>query len=280
MLEDRTFAIIGAGTMGEVVLAGLRERSGVPAERIVASAPRAERRQALAERYGIHTTADNREAAAAADVVVLAIKPQVFPRVAQELRGALPSHGLVLSVLAGTPLQALCERLGHEAVVRAIPNLPARIGEGMTVWTATQAVTAEQRSLAAELLAALGRQRFVEDERAVDRAAALSGMAPAYCFLVLEALVDAGVHLGFSRPVATELILEGLYGSLLFARQSGEHPAELRGQVTSPGGVSAESLYALEKGGLRTVLADGVWAAYRRILELGRGEEAPRIGVK
>ncbi|MEA2692121.1 MAG: pyrroline-5-carboxylate reductase [Acidobacteriota bacterium] len=275
-MRDRTLALIGAGTMGEAILAGLLDRQLLPPERIVVTAPRPERRQALAERYGVRATGDNREAISEADITLFAVKPQILPQVLPALQGAIPPHGLVITVLAGTPIAAFRQGLGHEAIVRAIPNLPAQIGEGMTAWTATAAVTAEQRSAAAALLGALGKERYVEDESYVDMAAALSGVSPAFCFLLLEALVDAGVHLGFKREVAEELVLQGMHGSLVFAQQSGQHLAELRGRVTSPGGVSADALYTLEKGGLRTLMADGVWAAYRRILELGRGETAPR----
>jgi pyrroline-5-carboxylate reductase len=275
-MRDRTLALIGAGTMGEAILAGLLDRQLLPPERIVVTAPRPERRQALAERYGVRATGDNREAISGADITLFAVKPQILPQVLPALRGAIPSHALVITVLAGTPLATFRQGLGHEAIVRAIPNLPAQIGEGMTAWTATAAVTEEQRSTAAALLGALGKERYVEDESYVDMAAALSGVSPAFCFLLLEALVDAGVHLGFKREVAEELVLQGMHGSLVFAQQSGQHLAELRGRVTSPGGVSADALYTLEKGSLRTLMADGVWAAYRRILELGRGETAPR----
>jgi pyrroline-5-carboxylate reductase len=278
MRKDLSLALIGAGAMGEAILAGLLDRQLLAPERILVTTPRPERRAALAERYGVRTTDDNREAAAAADIILFAVKPQILPRVLPALRGEIPPQCLVITVLAGTPIETFREGLRHEAIVRAIPNLPAQIGAGMTVWTATAAVTGEQRSATAALLGALGKERYVEDESHVDMAAALSGTAPAFCFLLLEALVDAGVHLGFKREVAQELVLQGMHGSLLFAQQSGLHPAELRGRVTSPGGVSADALYTLEKGGLRTVMADGVWAAYRRILELGRGETLPAAG--
>jgi pyrroline-5-carboxylate reductase len=275
-MRDWTLALIGAGTMGEAILAGLLDRQLLPPERIVVTAPRPERRQALAERYGVRATGDNREAISGADITLFAVKPQILPRVLPALHGGIPSHALVITVLAGTPIATFRQGLDHEAIVRAIPNLPAQIGEGMTAWTATAAVTEEQRNAAAALLGALGKERYVEDESYVDMAAALSGVSPAFCFLLLEALVDAGVHLGFKREVAEELVLQGMHGSLVFAQQPGQHLAELRGRVTSPGGVSADALYTLEKGGLRTLMADGVWAAYRRILELGRGETAPR----
>jgi len=258
--------------MGEAILARLLDQQKALPALTRATALRPERRQALAERYGILTTEDNREAVSGAEIVLLAVKPQTLPEVLPALRGAISPEALVLSVMAGVPIATLRSGLEHEAIIRAIPNLPVEIGQGVTVWAATPQVTGAQRELAADLLGALGRERQVADERQVDMAAALSGTAPAFSFLILESLVDAGVHLGFTRQVAEELILHGLSGSLAYAEQAGKHAAELRSLVTSPAGVSADALYTLEKGGLRTVLADGVWAAYRRILELGRGK--------
>jgi pyrroline-5-carboxylate reductase len=275
MLRDLTFAFIGAGTMGEAMIAGLLKKQLVPADRILATTPRAERREALETKHGIRTNADNRAAAASADVVVLSFKPQLLAEVLPALRGAISPRAIVISVIAGATIATFHELLGHEAILRALPNTPAQISEGVTVWTATPAVTEKQRELVAAILGALGREHYVTDEKFIDMAAALSGTAPAYCFLVLEALVDAGVHLGFSRRMAEDLVLEAMHGSLLYAMQSGKHLAELRNMVTSPGGSSAAALYAMEKGGLRTVMADGVWASYRRVQELGKVAPAP-----
>lgn len=275
MLHHLTIAFIGAGMMGEAMIAGLLKEQLVPADQIIATGPRAERRAALHEQYGIRITDDNREAAHEADVVVFAIKPQTLPKVLPTLRGAVQSDNLVISIIAGAPIDAFRDTLGHDAVVRSMPNTPAQIAEGMTVWTATSTVSEQQRGIAAAILGALGKEHYVADEKYIDMATALSGTGPAYCFLMLEALVDAGVHMGFPRRVAEELILQTMHGSVLFAMQSGKHFAELRNMVTSPGGTTAEALHALERGGLRTVMADGVWAAYRRTQELG-GKDASR----
>ncbi len=198
------------------------------------------------------------------------MKPQTLPKVVPALAGGVRPGALVVSIVAGATLAGFRQGLRHEPVVRAIPNTPAQIDEGMTVWTATPAVDERQRRTAAAILGALGREHFVDDEKYLDMATALSGTGPAFCFLFVEALIDAGVHLGFSRRVAEELVLQTMHGSVLFAMQSGKHLAELRNMVTSPGGTSAEALHALERGGLRTVVADGVWAAYRRTQELGK----------
>ena len=147
------------------------------------------------------------------------------------------------------------------------------IGEGITVWTASTSVTAEQSELARKILSALGSEIFVEEEGYLDMATALSGSGPAYVFLFMEAMVDAGVHMGFSRNVAEQMVYQTVRGSVEYARQAGRHLATLRNQVTSPGGTSAEALYQIEKGGLRTVMSRAIWAAYQKSRRLGRGVE-------
>jgi pyrroline-5-carboxylate reductase len=268
-LTRRAIATVGSGVMAEALVAGLLRASVVTPAQIVASHPRAERRQALETAHGIRTVASNADAVREADIVLLAIKPQMLARVAADIRPALRPGQLVISILAGATTTALTELLGHDAVVRAMPNTPAQLGHGMTVWYATPEVSAEQRAQASALLATLGAQLEVDDERFVAMATAVSGTGPTYVFLVMEALIDAAVHLGFPRHVAHDLVVETLEGSTFFAKQSAMHPAVLRNMVTSPGGTSAAALHELESGRLRTVLSEAVWAAYRRTVELG-----------
>jgi len=273
-LDGRVIATVGSGVMAEGMIAGLLRGKLVRAGQLVASHPRADRREALVARHGIRTVASNPEAVRDADIVLLAIKPQMLAKVGHEIRGDLRDGQLVISILAGATTKALIGHLGHRAVVRAMPNTPAQLGRGMTVWYATPDVTAEQRAQAATLLGALGAQIEVDDEKMVAMATAVSGTGPTYVFLVMEALIDAAVHLGFPRHVAHDLVVETLEGSTLFAKQSGLHPAELRNIVTSPGGTSAAALHELESGRLRTVLSEAVWAAFRRTVELGEQLEA------
>jgi pyrroline-5-carboxylate reductase len=268
-LTRRAIATVGSGVMAEALVAGLLRASVVTPAQIVASHPRAERRQALETAHGIRTVASNADAVREADIVLLAIKPQMLARVAADIRPALRPGQLVISILAGATTTALTELLGHDAVVRAMPNTPAQLGHGMTVWYATPEVSAEQRAQASALLETLGAQLEVDDERFVAMATAVSGTGPTYVFLVMEALIDAAVHLGFPRHVAHDLVVETLEGSTFFAKQSAMHPAVLRNMVTSPGGTSAAALHELESGRLRTVLSEAVWAAYRRTVELG-----------
>jgi pyrroline-5-carboxylate reductase len=213
-------------------------------------------------------TADNAEAARRGDAVVLGIKPQVMPGVLKEIRESLAPEKLVISIIAGATTQTLRNGLDHAALVRVMPNTPAQIGEGVNIWYATPETTAEHREQAKALLGALGHELQVADERFVAMATAVSGTGPTYVFLVMEALIDSAVHLGFPRHMAHDLVLETIKGSVAFAERTQKHPAQLRDMVTSPGGTSAAALHELERGRLRTVLADAVWAAYRRTMSL------------
>jgi pyrroline-5-carboxylate reductase len=262
-------AFIGAGVMGEAMIKGLLNQELLPPENIVAADPRGDHLHALRDRYGILVATDNVEAACGADVLVLSVKPQVMDAVLSELRGQVDGVRLILSIVAGVPLKTISDNLLNARVVRSMPNTPGQIGRGITVWTASPNVGAEQRAQAEALLGAMGEQIYADDERFLDMATALSGSGPAYVFMFMEALVDSGVHMGFPRRDAEKLVAQTLLGSVLYAQQSGLHPAELRNQVTSPGGTTAAALHEMEKGGLRTVLSEGVWAAYRRSQALG-----------
>ena len=278
MFTDQSVAFIGGGIMGEAMIRGLITRDIVAPQQIIVADPMAERLDDLRGRYGIRVTVSNAEAAEAGQVIVLSVKPQNLAEVMPGIRGHLRRQDLLLSILAGTPIRKLADGVAHAAVVRAMPNTPAQIGQGMTVWTATPEVTTDQRGQAQAILGALGVELFVGDEGYLDMATALSGTGPAYIFMFMEALVDAGVHLGFSRRVSEQLVFQTMRGSLEYAAQSGKHVAELRNQVTSPGGTTAAALYHLEKGGLRTVLSRAIWAAYQRSVELGQGEKVKGPG--
>ena len=268
--------------MAEAMIAGLLRQQLVAPEQIAGSHPRAARREELQRRYGIRVYEGNREAAtlqppederdaeSPGSVVILAVKPQRLGLVLDELKGALRQEQLILSIVAGARAETIAGELLHPMVVRAMPNTPAQIGQGMTAWTATDEVDDARRSQVRAMLQALGRELYVESERMIDMATALSATGPTYIFLVMEALVDAGVHMGFSRHVAQELVTQTMLGSVLFAQESHKHPAELRNMVTSPGGTSAEAIYQMEKGSMRTVLSKAVYAAFNRAVALGK----------
>ena len=278
MFTDQKISFIGAGTMGEAMIRGLLGQKIVQADQIVAADPWKERVDFLAERYGITTTMDNRIAAEEGQIVILSIKPQSIPYVLPEIRGHLRRQDLLLSIIAGTPIKKLSDGAAHASVVRAMPNTPAQIGMGITVWTATEEVSEEHKKQASAILGSLGDEIFVAQESYLDMATALSGSGPGYIFMMMEALIDAGVHLGFSRHIARELVFKTMRGSVEYASQSGKHVAELRNQVTSPGGTTAAALYHMEKGGLRTVISRGIWAAYERSVALGQGEDVKDPG--
>ncbi|HZS15358.1 MAG TPA: pyrroline-5-carboxylate reductase [Candidatus Dormibacteraeota bacterium] len=267
-LHGARVGVVGTGVMAESMLAGLLRQGLVEPGNVVCSHPRAERRRALEEAHGVQATESNAEAARGADVVLLAVKPQVLDEVFPELRPVLAPQQLVVSVVAGASTAALGTALEHPAIVRAMPNTPAQIGQGVTVWYATESVTEEGKARARGMLSALGREFEVHHERQVAMATAVSGTGPSYIFLFIESLVDAAVHLGFPRHLARELVLDTMQGSAAFALQSGLHIAELRDMVTSPGGTTAAAMYELERGKLRTVVSDAVWAAFERTLQL------------
>jgi pyrroline-5-carboxylate reductase len=275
-LENKTISFVGSGIMAEAMIKGLLNQKLLNAAQLIAADPREERGDELTSNYGLRFTTNNAEAAEAADILVFSTKPQVIGQVLGSLNGQGSKPALVLSILAGVRISTLRDGTGNQSIARAMPNTPAQIGEGITVWTATPEVPESERQHAKALLGALGEELFMEDEKFLDMATALSGTGPAYVFMFMEALIDAGVHMGFSRRDAERLVLQTVRGSVDYARQSGMHQAELRNQVTSPGGTSAEAIYQLEKGGLRTVLSRAVYAAFRRSVELGKAQEKKR----
>ena len=271
MNNGTKIAFIGPGVMAEAMIAGLISQKVVSPGSIFASGPSAARVGELGERHAIETGTDNAAAVEDADVVVLAVKPQRLDFVMKDLRGSIKSSALVVSIVAGATIDKISAGLDHDLVVRSMPNTPAQIGEGITVWTAAEAVSDEQKEIAREILTAFGDEIFLDEERFLDMATALSGTGPAYVFLFMEAMVDAGVHLGFSRRVAEILVAKTFRGSVDFYSKPDDplHLARLRNQVTSPGGTSAAALYYLEKAGFRTAISRAIWAAYERSRELG-----------
>jgi pyrroline-5-carboxylate reductase len=257
-------AFIGAGNMGEAIIRTTLSKGVAKASDIVASDVSEERRSHLSREYGIAVVSDNRHAVERAEVVLLAIKPVSLPEVMAELKGFLQPEQPVLSIIAGASIATLCRGLAHKNVVRAMPNTPAQIGEGVTVWTATSEVKEEHQQKARSLLSALGKQIFVSDEKYIDMATAVSGSGPAYIFLIIESLVDASVHIGLPRGLAQDLVLETVSGAVHLVQKSAKHPAELRNMVTSPGGTTAEGLLQLEEGGLRALLAQAIIAGYEK----------------
>ena len=260
--------LIGGGFMGEALVSALLKQGVAKAAGVTVSDVAQARRDHLASQYGVAVTTENAEAAKGAELVVLAVKPQEFPAVAADLRGRLDAKQTVVTIMAGVPVRRIVEELGHEAVVRVMPNTAAFVGQAMSVWTASAAVSDRGRTAVARLLQAMGRELQVSDEKYLDMATAVSGSGPGFVFLFLEALIDAAVHIGLRREVAEELAVQTLLGSATLARETGKHPAELRNMVTSPGGTTAAGLQVLEDDGLRGAIIDAIEAAYERAQEL------------
>ena len=268
MLKKK-IAFIGSGAMAEAMIAGLIRQKLSKPEDLRAAGPRSARGDELKKKYGISPFRDNNQAIENAQVIVLSVKPQRLTNVMKSLKG-IRQDTLVLSIVAGASLKKISTGLKHTAIVRSMPNTPAQIGRGITVWTTSSSVNSTQKEIARSILSALGEEVYVEDENYLDMATALSGTGPAYVFLFMEALIDAGVHMGFPRYIAEKLVVETLRGSVEYFQKIEHHPAALRNQVTSPGGTSAEALYYLEKAGFRTAISRAIWAAYQRSLELGK----------
>jgi pyrroline-5-carboxylate reductase len=261
-------AVIGGGTMGGALVKSiLRARLAAKGDIIVSDVSR-ERRELAGKRYGIAVTDDNAAAVKGADTVILAIKPQEMDGVMDQVSGHLKSQ-LVISIAAGVTLETISRRLKYGAVVRAMPNTPAQVGRGMTVWTSSGELTAEKHAAARLILACLGEEMYLKDERYMDMATAVSGSGPAYVFLFIEALIDAGVHIGLPRDTAQKLVIETVAGSAEVMKKMARHPAELRNMVTSPGGTTTEALLRMESGGLRSLVINAVTAAYEKAKSLG-----------
>lgn len=274
LLKNTRLAFIGCGVMAESVVAGLLRQNLVRAEQICASHPRENRREELRNKYKIEVFEHNSDAVNslpdADSVVFLCVKPQRIGGVLQEIKAFVKPTQLIVSIIAGATIETISESLNNDLIVRTMPNTPSQIGAGMTAWTCAEAVSGEQKSQVKMLLTALGKELYVENEHQIDMATALSATGPTYIFMMMEAMTDAGVHLGFSREVSKELVQQTMLGATLFAMESHKHPAELRNMVTSPGGTSAEAIYQMEKGSLRTVLSKAIYSAYKRAVDLGK----------
>ncbi|MGB9666324.1 MAG: pyrroline-5-carboxylate reductase [Candidatus Cryosericum sp.] len=268
MSHETRVSIVGGGVMANAFVQSLLAKGVVPESNIIVSSRGKQALEAIRERHGVRTTVSNREAVQFGDIVILAVKPQNLERVFADINGAMQPDQVLLSIVAGAGIDRLREGTGHDRIVRCMPNTPAQVGAGVSVWMGSPVLTEEDRVLVRSVLGAVGIEIQVDEERYVDMATAVSGTGPAYVFLFVEAFMDAAVHLGFQRDVALNLVLQTMEGSIKLARSSNKHVAELKNSVTSPGGTTAEALYELEKGGFRTALSKAVWAAYQRTLVL------------
>jgi pyrroline-5-carboxylate reductase len=268
MRIEGTIGFIGAGNMVEAMVKGLLASDAVGVAQIVASEPRPDRRREVAARFGIEVVADNKEAARRADILVLAVKPQILGKVLREIAAPMRKDTLVISICAGVPSEYVERKLGDRRVVRAMPNTPALVGAGATVICGGENATEDDLAAAQQIFDSVG-MTVVLDETLLDAATGLSGSGPAYVFLIIEALSDAGVKVGLSRYNAQALAAQTLLGSAKLLIETGAHPGLLKDMVTSPGGTAIAGLHTLEAGGLRTTLINAVESATRRSAELG-----------
>ncbi|MDD4875625.1 MAG: pyrroline-5-carboxylate reductase [Dehalococcoidales bacterium] len=268
-MDNLKIAFIGGGNMGEAILASVLDRELSVPEAVFISDINEDRCQYLEQKYNVIALNNNQLAVQKGDVVVLAIKPQNLADVMVELRDKFNTEQLVLSIIAGANIDTIRNGFNHNAVVRAMPNTPAQIGEGIAVWLSTPEVNEQQKELAGAILGAMGKEIYVNDEKYIDMATAVSGSGPAYFFLFMESLAEAAVHIGLPENIAQELVFETMLGSSHFAQKSGKSLAELRRMVTSPGGTTAAALAKLEGGGFSELVGEAVNAAYNKAKELG-----------
>jgi pyrroline-5-carboxylate reductase len=264
-----TIAFIGGGNMAEAILSAVLAKHLATAEEVIVSDIAEARRVYLEGKYGIQVTGDNPQGVKDKKIVILAVKPQVLAEVMTGLKGLLKPDQLVISIIAGKSINTIKQGLSHSCIARSMPNTPAQIGEGITVWTTTPQVTSAQKKEAAAILGVMGEEIYTDDEKYLDMATAVSGSGPAYVFLFVESLAAAAVKLGFSPETAQKLALQTLLGAGHLLQKSGKSPQELRRMVTSPGGTTAEAIAAFEKGGFSQLVETAVTAAYEKAKKLG-----------
>jgi pyrroline-5-carboxylate reductase len=264
-------AIIGAGKMGGILLQGFLKNHLVAPEQIFATVQHPDRAQALSAQFGVEVTTDNLAAAQQADVILLGVKPIQVPDLIEQIKPALKPGKMVLSFAASVKTRSIEDGAGCElAVIRAMPNTPAMIGAGVTALCAGRFVSTENMAVAQRIFNTVGRTVIV-DEKHMDAVTGLSGSGPAFLYIIIEALAEAGVNVGLPRDVATLLAAQTTLGSARMVLETGYHPALLKDQVTTPAGCTVDGILELEEGGLRVTLIKAVKRATQRAKELANG---------
>ncbi len=266
----KKLAIIGAGMMGSAIVSGIVKKSVADPKNIFLSDPDTDKLTALCSRLGTNAAASNAEAAEGADAVLIAVKPQFLEDAAAALEDRIPEDALVMTIVAGVPIAYYLKALNRKHIIRIMPNTPAQVGEGVCGWYAAEAVSAAQKELCEKILSALGMQFEVRRESDLDLVTAVSGSGPAYVYLFIESMTDAAVQLGLPRPLAQKIVLQTVFGSSAYMKQTGKHPVILKNEVTSPGGTTAAALAMMEKDGLRTAVTEGMIACLQKTIELGK----------
>ena len=263
-------SFIGGGIMAEAIIRGILGANIASSRDISVSDPIKLRRQYLSETYDVSTYSSNVDVISRSELVILSVKPQNLKEVVWEIKSNLSSKNTVVSIIAGASMQSLCKELEHNKVIRLMPNTPAQIGQGITVWTSSNEVSESEIESTRKILKTLGDEIYVAEEKYIDMATALSASGPAYVFMFIESLIDAGVYLGMSREMSRKLTIETILGSTKLLKSSDNHPAILRDMVTSPGGTTAEGLLALEQGLFKSSVMSAVISAFNKSLDLGK----------
>ena len=274
MLKNKKLGFIGGGNMAEALIKGLVAAAFFDSKRIFVSEPSKSKRDALYTKYKIKTTGDNVELGKKCDILIFAVKPQVLKEVLRDIRSVVGSEKLLISVAAGVPISIIDRVLRGDSkkkfsVVRTMPNTPSLVQEGVTAIASGKHVSKADVKIAHRIFEAVGRTVDVEEGH-LDAVTGLSGSGPAYIFMLIESLSDAGVKMGLSREIANTLTIQTVLGSAKLAQESGKHPGELKDMVTSPAGTTITGLHALEEGGLRTTIMNAVEDATLRSRELGQ----------
>lgn len=269
-LIDKRICFLGCGNMGEALVSGLVQSGSARPENIICTDIREERLQELGARYGVRTTVRNAEAVQQSQIVIYAVKPQLMAEVLKETAGELDMSKLVISIAAGVPLRAIESLLQKQLrLIRVMPNIAASVKESATAISAGKHAQKEDIELAMAIFNSVGKAVFLRENYLMDAITGLSGSGPAYLFIIVDALADAGVKMGLSRKDAQFLAAQTVLGAAKMLMETGEHPGQLKDRVTSPGGTAIAGIHTLEKGGLRTTLINAVEAATQRSKELG-----------
>jgi len=271
MLQDKKICLVGTGNMGEALVSGLVCAKATPRENIICTDISEPKLETIAEKYGVRTSTDNVEAIKASDIIIYAVKPQILAPVLKETAACLDMSKVIISIAAGVPLAAIESCLNKDLrLVRVMPNIAAFVKESATAIAAGRNASQDDINLAKAVFDSVGKSVFIDENILMDAITGLSGSGPAYIFLIVDALADAGVKMGLSREDARFLSSQTVLGAAKLLLETNEHPGQLKDRVTSPGGTAIAGIHTLEKGGLRTTLINAVEAATERSRELGK----------
>ena len=264
-----TIGFIGGGIMAEALISGILNSKSYQPSQINVSDPIKERIDELNKKYKINCSTDNKKVIRESTILIIAVKPQNIASVLSEIKTFGSPSQIIISIVAGATLTMLTSAIGHNSVVRVMPNTPAQIGSGMIVWASATGISAKQLPIISEIVQSLGNEIYFEDEKYIDMATAISASGPAYVAIIIESLIDSGVYIGLQRDIAKTLVMETFKGSLEYLDKTNIHPTKLRESVSSPGGGTVEAIKSLEENGIRAAFYKAIKAAYNKYQMLG-----------